>query len=1261
MVFKPFTTLARQSISKHLVNGYAQSVVAATQSSYASSTVQLSRLGQQNPPTRHHNAFGGANSGRISTGRDGQGNDTLGAYYAVQSQLGDDKEDKDSRKYLFSKKILWSKAQHQQKQLLEIEAAPAKSRSSSLIEADAVPPQKQAPGVALDSEVFVDEDVLPVQASAVPVVARETPALVPETEIVDSPAVSEGIVVSPSASVPPETARYNKQLQTLLTIGKHQELAALFQHMIREGVQPSSTSYNYLLASVVESNAAGVSQVINVYQDMLRQKVLPNTATYSILIDFLACNAKDSLRFTKGIMVDQARFGFVVPSRVAELREVQSQAPMDLALDIFYASTEVRKERVFPEMTYAALVEACAEHGREEDMLKVYTHMEQHRVSPNADMMLSLIKGFGKAGNIISAVETYGSYCALDLARRPGSAEERFRVYEALIIAYMDGDDAAGALVFLEKIVDASNDIQRSAQLADAVIRGFLDRKDVDSAREWILTRHVGSSELVSLSGILAGVADLGDYTLASKLYVEFTAKSRKIGSNHPTTATATATATAQMAFLSLCAREDKVDSARAVWADLSERGLSSGPSVEAVTIYANMLFENGLTNEALVVLKQFAEFYAEGPFSTPLALRRDYLHQTFEHLISSLSRTGFLTPSIALDICGFSILHCGHLGLEASRTVLKLFGVPRIVGLTLPQLDLLLQVQSGVLQEARARGLELFPEDVQKFEQMLSVAIKANIPLNETLKISVERAIMVSSGYATKWNAFVQSRGVWEAILESPKLVVSPGVVATDGESIPDDNFDPYWAKTDVKVSQAIDNALEGAKTTRPRLSDAKRMYQQTRRAGRLVRMTTLARIVTAAASSGQADLMAEIYRNAKNDTPLLLEYRSVRYVWCILLDAMVAGHLTLGNRQQAAVYHEEMLKMGASPSANTYGLYIVSLKGSDQTYDEASEALKIFERAKAEHVIPSSFLYNVLIGKLAKARRVDDCLFYFAEMRALGIKPTSVTYGTMINALTRVGDEHFAEELFQEMEAMPNYKPRPAPYNSLIQFFVNTKRDRTKAMAYFNRMMSLGIEPTGHTYKLLIEAYATLDPPDMLAAEGVLEMIRNNGQNVETSHHAALIHAKGCILHDLEGAISYFTAVIEDGRIVPDNTIYQSLLESLVANHRVKDTPVWIADMKLRGIRMTPYIANTLIHGWATEKDIVRAKAVYDLLSSNENDRLKREPSTYEAMTRAYLAVEDREGAMKVVEEMGGRGYPHAVTVKVAELVRGREVVAA
>jgi hypothetical protein len=38
---------------------------------------------------------------------------------------------------------------------------------------------------------------------------------------------------------------------------------------------------------------------------------------------------------------------------------------------------------------------------------------------------------------------------------------------------------------------------------------------------------------------------------------------------------------------------------------------------------------------------------------------------------------------------------------------------------------------------------------------------------------------------------------------------------------------------------------------------------------------------------------------------------------------------------------------------------------------------------------------------------------------------------------------------------------------------------------------------------------------------------------------------------------------------------------------------------------------------------------------------------------MTRAYLAVEDRASAMRVVQEMLQRGYPNAVSSKILEIV--------
>lgn len=337
----------------------------------------------------------------------------------------------------------------------------------------------------------------------------------------------------------------------------------------------------------------------------------------------------------------------------------------------------------------------------------------------------------------------------------------------------------------------------------------------------------------------------------------------------------------------------------------------------------------------------------------------------------------------------------------------------------------------------------------------------------------------------------------------------------------------------------------------------------------------------------------------------------------------------------------------MGAAPSANTFGIYITTLEG---TFDEATEAVKIFQRALSEGVEPSVFLYNAVIGKLGKARRVDDCLFYFGDMQAKNVRPSSVTYGTLVNALCRTSEERFAEEMFDEMESMPNYRPRAAPYNSIIQYFLNTKRERAKVLEYYERMKLRGIKPTSHTYKLLIEANASLEPVNLSAAEAVLEEMKVAGIPPEAVHYGTLIHAKGCVMHDMEAARATFDLVVGNGSIRVTDNLYQNLLESMVANHHVAETDAVVADMRARRVNMSPYIANTLIHGWAGEGDINKAKSIYESLG-----RERREPSTYEAMTRAYLAGGEQEAARGVVKEMLSKGYPSAVAEKVLVLVGG------
>ncbi|KAG5983485.1 hypothetical protein E4U55_008078 [Claviceps digitariae] len=504
----------------------------------------------------------------------------------------------------------------------------------------------------------------------------------------------------------------------------------------------------------------------------------------------------------------------------------------------------------------------------------------------------------------------------------------------------------------------------------------------------------------------------------------------------------------------------------------------------------------------------------------------------------------------------------------------------------------------------------------------------------------------------------YMESRGITDprdemasqiSSIPSQTLSGSPFLSSNSASSF-EDNFDPYAHNTDFKGSSMIADDLESPQGRRnSRLNEALGRFRNIRRAGRHPRYVTYAKLISAAAREGKMDLCHEILAMARTDMPPIAQYPVVRYGWSSILDAMIGSCLTMGNRGRAEQYHQELLEMGATPSANTYGLYITTLKDSTKSFDEASEAVRIFQRAKTEGVEPTSFLYNAVIGKLGKARRIDDCMLYFADMRKLGIKPTSVTYGTIVNALCRVSDEKFAEEFFEEMEAMPNYKARPAPYNSMMQFFLTTKRDKSKVLAYYERMLAKGIAPTSHTFKLLIDTHATLEPVDMASAERVLEMIRASGRP-EPVHYASLIHARGCVLHDMEGAKKLFDSVVSESLVPVNANLYQALFEAMVANHQVEDTEAMLVQMRKHGVEITPYIANTLIHGWAAQKKIGKARMIYDAVV-----RERREPSTYEAMTRAYLAVEQREQAKTVVGEMMTRGYPTAVVNKVLELLGG------
>ncbi|KAJ5706113.1 hypothetical protein N7536_001802 [Penicillium majusculum] len=1258
MVFKPFTHLARQSFTKAFTHGYAQSVVAASQS-YASTTPfnPLAQPAKFNRTTQLQNAFSNASSSsgagaKTSQGGSGNGDLGLAAYYAAWQNAQQTGDDSDWTQFEFKRRIGWKPTEE------------ADNVNEDRAASDLSPPHPTKAAVNEDVSAQVEEAVArEIQIQEEQAQAEEA-ALGAEASVelaVEDVAVSEVSEANHIAS---------DRIVQLANSNKFAEIPAAFETLLREGYTPTVVAYNALLVAAIRLHpdaAQAIPKALDVYSDMLRRRVIPDEDTYETLVQLLVTRAHDIIKAKEALEQERVRFGgmeepgkFMLQSSELERDLLAEDTSLSIAVKLFDTATVRHNRLVFPSDMYRHLIIACAKEGKVEEMIRIYAHMESQKMTPHATIFPSMITAFASTGDLRSAVECYNEYRGLAVSDDSGvfSIVQRQdgQVYAALIRAYLSCGKEEGATQFLDRIRSSFDEVTEGRQdrwsaveaviVEDALVQHLLNTGDHSKALEQAKNELHDEARNQAISRICIAAADAGDLPTASAAYDSLpTAPDVR---QNPA-----------ISLLALQVRRGNVSAARSLWIMLNTVGQATPDLVQPTAMYAVALLKSGNVEEGLHQARHMFKRIRNATQDQHAAVAREQITESL-HLFGRvlMQSAVILSPQSSMTLL-WSMLENGGLVSPLAEHAVANLGPIGISQLKAADLTLALQVQAGMLVSS---GSMLF--DVAhpvRFAHMLDVALSSALPLDLYTTGLVDQAVgklfVSRPDVVKKWQDYLEA-GSQASVSPSQMFLssdrqspVSMAETSITTPSVAPESFDPYAHATDFRGSAIIAEELEKTSgRTETHLNEALTRLNNMRRIGRHPRYITYAKLITAAAKAGRMTLAHDIHNMARADVPLDMNFSVVKYGWVSILDAMVAACLTLGDRQLAAQYHQELLTLGSAPSANTFGLYITTLKESTKTFDEATEALKVFHRAVAEGVEPTSFLYNALIGKLGKARRIDDCLAYFAEMRANNVRPTSVTYGTIVNALCRVSDERFAEEMFEEMESMPNYKPRPAPYNSMIQYFLNTKRDISKVLAYYERMQTRNIQPTLHTYKLLIDAHASLEPVNMAAAEAVLESMKAAGHQPDAVHYASLVHAKGCVLHDLAGARKVFDAVVSDRRVRLQPCLYQALFESMVANHRVADTEEVVQNMFARKVEMTAYIANTLIHGWAAEGNVSKAKAIYDSIGIQ-----KREPSTYEAMTRAFLSAEDRTSAATIVQEMMSRGYPSAVAGKIVDLIGG------
>lgn len=1282
---KPTVHLSRiaGTALKSFTHGTAQTVVAASQSSYAAqntSALPLAdtligrfRKGEQNrlqnvynhiEATRQASATTTAAAVRPETSHQDSGLDKYFDAWQKHQRNGA----KEWNQFQFARRLEWqppSVVPSQTQEVADVEevaepkdehfAAPSLKRSYTTSALDnfskAFINDEAAEAVALEQvNNAIAEEISKAKEESddgLTIRAVSPVSIIEESSGSDPQSSSPATVLTPTESFSSaesvESETYTEHLASLAENQQYGDIPAVFKDMLRAGVQkPSQAAYRALLKSAIELTPGKhlkAPKALEVYSDMLRRRVTPDAATYDILIELLSSRASESVTMRKVLEERLTRYGgleqpgkFMFRSSQSEHSMLVEDSSLSIALKMFDRAAESGSAALSSEAC-ACLVIASAEQGRVEDMNRVYNYMESQSLEPLSTIYAPMIAAFGVNGDLRRAVEVYDEYKDLAVANNEGKnaiARVDNKIYAALIKAYGSSDRLKGGLKFLASIQSGIQTPKELEELREVVALDALlplALQDTTYRDAFDLANSLsGHAYNASLSTIATTAADKNLPDVSMQAFDMLAQHTQDL-------------AEPSMAMLAMHVRNANVEAAEPFWRILESAPVSLA-FVEPTTMRAVALVGLGQAERGL---RQSRRMFSRIREMQPESQQPE----TVEHIDEAIELLGnfmlksqpALLPEGSLELLRMMAENGGLVAPVAEHIVARV-GPEHIARLNQADLEFLLRVQGGMILDEVSADIA----SPARFGCLLENIVSRSImPSAETETVIEKTLINIDRNELSRmWNNYRYP--IAPAILQPTPF--SP-VVPFQAPASFEDTFDPYASRTDVKGSNAINELLE-----RPhgrRIGDAMSKFRNMRRVGRVPRMFTYGKLIEACTKEHNLTQAHDIVELAKQDVPFDARYRVVRFGWQQILDHMVAGCLNIGRRDLAARYHQDMLDMGFAPSANTYGLYITTLKENTKTFDEASEAVKIFLRAKAEGVEPSSFLYNALIGKLGKARRIDDCLFYFAEMRNLGIRPTSVTYGTIVNALCRVSDEKFAEEIFEEMEACTNYKPRPAPYHSLMQYFLTTKRDRTKVLTYYERMRGKGIEPTVHTYKLLIDTHATLEPVNMTAAEAVLKDMSTAGIQPEAVHYASLIHAKGCVLHDMEGAQALFDGVIAEGKVKPQPCMYQAVFESLNANHRSAECETLLGDMAVRGVDFTPYIANALIHGWTLEKNIEKAKAAFTRVPMS-----RREPSTYEAMVRAYLAAEDRDAAKAVVREALSRGYPSAVAGKIAELVR-------
>ncbi|KAJ7190922.1 hypothetical protein GGX14DRAFT_603020 [Mycena pura] len=1161
-------------------------------------------------------------------------------------------------------------------------------------------------------------DVAPPEPSNAPPHSRSpTPPVFPVSRSHTDPAAPQ--TVNPPAFIDsPAWEAIHRARKT----GDPALVAQAVRDLVDHVKNPSVREYNYALEALRETRRPGepLAILMQTYNAMLQHSLLPNLRTYFELITAIT-DRDHEIHNTIIALEARARRGQASATDQQRIAHLRSENTFDSAMKLFETVNASSGNPKIPLYLYVALLRACANHERQDAALHILTALEQRTdLKPVAAVYRHMIRayasptGISDAGmcapftmrhDLLTSSEmifnefiTRSSDGGVDWSAAyddpNGPRRQHLQVWNQMIEAYFRAGSPEKAVEILERMMNSSapaafgpGDVPRPASSTYTVtIAGFIQSGDIDTAYAWfqrLLAQterprqpyesavQVLRPDIVAWQHILDGLALAGRVDDLNTMFLTLTQCATKDGlrirdadremiylANIHRLGDLTNTQVAETgAFLVQHVLTDNMDIPRLL-RPLWETYVARGMLDEALAVVARLGAPRAASHPVAALMREVFK-------------RKEVPYEYARRLVHLAEERGI---SVAPDHVP-AVLHA--YGVDKDR------GVDVAAGLDAQDWEWLLNaaVEQEVVPAHRPSEYS-FSGLVPLLEDM-AAAGKCLIDVKPAIVRRVVKSVFVKHGTDGLRHLFKRLGPGFEKVLDDPDRAVealkdaadsdaSTTVVASEGSDVEGSemelelNAPVEQLRFDKMLSKSIEDTLMRAPGPAGGAAALAVHADELFRAG-LARGQTpgayvCGKLIQALGRVGELDRLRDAYTAAQ----VLLrgleaDKRAQSNAWFSIENSMVIALAHAGDLEGAHIHRVRILEMGGAPTADAYGALILYVK---DTTDDTSNAVALFQEAQVHRVVPNQYLYNNIISKLAKARKADYALELFEQMKAAGFaRPSSITYGAVIGACARVGDVQSAENLFAEMMAAPNYRPRVPPFNTMIQVYTTTKPNRERALSYYNQLRAAGIAPTAYTYKLLMDAYGRIEPVDIATMERIWETLRaDTSVEIQGNHFASLINAYGCVQKDLDRAIAVFDSIPTFPRAPRrDALVFEALINTLVAHRRTDLMPNYIALMHGEGVHMTAYIANFLIKGYADVGDMAQARAIFEGLVDPPSgvaaahnhaphepslspvidpmEPVYREPSTWEVMVRAELGSGNRENAAALLERLRAR----------------------